>query len=108
LVFDLGGGTFDVSILDFGDCVVEVQATSGDTDLCGNDFDRRMVAHLADEFQCDNGIDLRQDPQDASKKALSAVLVLICGTLHLVVFCQQLNLGEREDRDDQDGHCDGQ
>ena len=63
LVFDLGGGTFDVSILDVGDGVVEVRATSGDTHLGGDDFDRRLVDHLADEFQKDNGIDLRNDPQ---------------------------------------------
>ena len=63
LVFDLGGGTFDVSILDVGEGVVEVRATSGDTHLGGDDFDRRLVDHLADEFQRDNGIDLRQDPQ---------------------------------------------
>ncbi|MDN3358116.1 molecular chaperone DnaK [Actinomadura sp. DC4] len=63
LVFDLGGGTFDVSILDVGDGVVEVRATSGDGHLGGDDFDRRIVDHLADEFQRDTGIDLRQDPQ---------------------------------------------
>src|SRR5213075_572771 len=62
-VFDLGGGTFDVSILDIGDGVVEVRATSGDTHLGGDDFDRRIVDHLADEFAKDNGIDLRADPQ---------------------------------------------
>jgi molecular chaperone DnaK len=63
LVFDLGGGTFDVSILDIGDGVIEVRATSGDTHLGGDDFDRRIVDFLADEFQRDNGIDLRADPQ---------------------------------------------
>jgi molecular chaperone DnaK len=63
LVFDLGGGTFDVSILDIGDGVVEVRATAGDTHLGGDDFDRRLVDYLADEFQRDNGIDLRADPQ---------------------------------------------
>ena len=63
LVFDLGGGTFDVSILDVGDGVVEVRATSGDAHLGGDDFDRRLVDHLADEFQKSNGIDLRNDPQ---------------------------------------------
>src|SRR6201995_2374228 len=63
LVFDLGGGTFDVSILDVGDGVVEVRATSGDTPLGGDDFDRRLVDHLADEFQKENGIDLRKDAQ---------------------------------------------
>src|SRR6202046_1589433 len=63
LVFDLGGGTFDVSILDIGDGVVEVRATAGDTHLGGDDFDRRIVDYLADEFAKDNGIDLRSDPQ---------------------------------------------
>src|SRR4051794_38853861 len=82
LVFDLGGGTFDVSILDVGDGVVEVRSTAGDTHLGGDDFDRRLVDHLADEFQRDNGVDLRKDPQalqrlfEAAEKAkveLSAV-----------------------------------
>ncbi|MFF3665034.1 molecular chaperone DnaK [Microtetraspora malaysiensis] len=63
LVFDLGGGTFDVSILDIGEGVLEVRATSGDTHLGGDDFDRRIVDHLADEFQRQEGIDLRRDPQ---------------------------------------------
>jgi molecular chaperone DnaK len=63
LVFDLGGGTFDVSILDVGDGVVEVRSTSGDTHLGGDDFDRRIVDWLADSFQRENGIDLRADPQ---------------------------------------------
>ena len=63
LVFDLGGGTFDVSLLDVGDGVVEVRSTAGDTHLGGDDFDRRIVDYLADEFQRDNGIDLRSDPQ---------------------------------------------
>ena len=63
LVFDLGGGTFDVSILDVGDGVVEVRATAGDTHLGGDDFDRRLVDHLADEFQKENGVDLRKDAQ---------------------------------------------
>lgn len=63
LVFDLGGGTFDVSILDVGEGVVEVRATSGDTHLGGDDFDRRLVDHLAEEFKRDQGIDLRNDPQ---------------------------------------------
>jgi molecular chaperone DnaK len=63
LVFDLGGGTFDVSILDVGDGVVEVRSTAGDTHLGGDDFDRRLVDFLADKFQKDTGVDLRQDPQ---------------------------------------------
>ncbi|WP_439658304.1 molecular chaperone DnaK [Lentzea sp. HUAS TT2] len=63
LVFDLGGGTFDVSLLDVGDGVVEVRSTSGDTHLGGDDFDRRLVDHLADKFKNDTGIDLRNDAQ---------------------------------------------
>ncbi|MEU5148591.1 molecular chaperone DnaK [Streptomyces yangpuensis] len=63
LVFDLGGGTFDVSILDVGDGVVEVRSTAGDSHLGGDDFDRRLVDYLADGFQKENGIDLRQDAQ---------------------------------------------
>jgi molecular chaperone DnaK len=63
VVFDLGGGTFDVSILDVGDGVVEVRATSGDGHLGGDDFDKRIVDWLADEFKNDQGIDLRNDPQ---------------------------------------------
>src|SRR4051812_3366927 len=63
LVFDLGGGTFDVSLLDVGDGVVEVRSTSGDGHLGGDDFDKRIVDWLADEFKRDHGIDLRSDPQ---------------------------------------------
>jgi molecular chaperone DnaK len=63
LVFDLGGGTFDVSVLDVGDGVVEVRATAGDSHLGGDDFDRRLVDYLADGFQREQGIDLRNDPQ---------------------------------------------
>ena len=60
-VYDLGGGTFDVSILEIGDGVFEVKATNGDTFLGGEDFDLRIVDYLADEFQKENGIDLRGD-----------------------------------------------
>jgi len=63
LVFDLGGGTFDVSILEVGDGVFEVKSTSGDTHLGGDDFDKRVVDWLADEFKRDHGIDLRSDRQ---------------------------------------------
>jgi molecular chaperone DnaK len=82
LVFDLGGGTFDVSILTVGEGVVEVRSTAGDTHLGGDDFDRRLVDHLAEEFKRSNGIDLRDDAQalqrlfEAAEKAkveLSAV-----------------------------------
>jgi len=60
-VFDLGGGTFDISILEIGDGVVEVKATNGDTYLGGEDFDLRIIDYLASEFQKDQGIDLRKD-----------------------------------------------
>jgi molecular chaperone DnaK len=63
LVFDLGGGTFDVSLLDVGEGVVEVRSTAGDGHLGGDDFDRRIVDWIADEFKRDQGIDLRNDPQ---------------------------------------------
>ena len=63
LVFDLGGGTFDVSILDVGEGVFEVHSTAGDTHLGGDDFDKRLVDWLAEEFQRDQGIDLRKDRQ---------------------------------------------
>src|SRR5437762_1313217 len=60
-VFDLGGGTFDISILELGDGVFEVKATNGDTFLGGEDFDQRVIDYLADEFKKDQGIDLRRD-----------------------------------------------
>jgi molecular chaperone DnaK len=83
LVFDLGGGTFDVSILDVGEGVVEVRSTSGDTFLGGDDWDQRITDYVADEFKKDQGIDLREDRQalqrlkEAAEKAkieLSTVL----------------------------------
>ena len=63
MVFDLGGGTFDVSVLEVGDGVFEVLSTSGDTHLGGDDFDKVIVDHLADTFKSNEGIDLRQDKQ---------------------------------------------
>src|SRR6202049_4867898 len=60
-VYDLGGGTFDISVLEIGDGVFEVKATNGDTFLGGEDFDMRLVNYLADEFQKEQGIDLRRD-----------------------------------------------
>ena len=63
LVFDLGGGTFDVSILEVGDGVFEVLSTSGDTHLGGDDFDKKIVDHLAEQFMSQEGIDLRKDKQ---------------------------------------------
>ena len=83
LVFDLGGGTFDVSILEVGEGVFEVKSTAGDTHLGGDDFDKRIVDWLAEEFQRDQGIDLRRDRQalqrltEAAEKAkieLSSVI----------------------------------
>lgn len=74
-VYDLGGGTFDISILDVGDGVFQVRSTSGDTFLGGDDFDLRVIDYLADEFQRESGIDLRKDRQalqrlkEASEKA---------------------------------------
>ena len=75
LVFDLGGGTYDVSLLDVGEGVVEVRATNGDTHLGGDDYDQRIVDYVADEFKKDQGIDLRNDPlavqrlKEAAEKA---------------------------------------
>ncbi|WP_348609005.1 molecular chaperone DnaK [Halobaculum rarum] len=63
MVYDLGGGTFDVSVLDLGGGVYEVVATNGDNDLGGDDWDEAVIDHLADEFQNDHGIDLREDRQ---------------------------------------------
>src|SRR5512136_663535 len=60
-VFDLGGGTFDISVLEIGEGVFEVKATNGDTHLGGDDFDMRVITYLADEFRKDQGIDLRKD-----------------------------------------------
>ena len=66
-VYDLGGGTFDISILDVGDGVFQVRSTSGDTFLGGDDFDMRLIDYLADEFKTTNGIDLRQDRQSLQR-----------------------------------------
>ena len=74
-VFDLGGGTFDISILELGDGVFEVKSTNGDTHLGGDDFDHKIIDWLADEFIKDEGVDLRQDPmalqrlKEAAEKA---------------------------------------
>ena len=67
MVYDLGGGTFDVSIIEMGDGVTEVLATNGDTHLGGDDFDQRIIDWLADTFQKENGIDLRQDKMAAQR-----------------------------------------
>mgnify|MGYP002709951751 CR=1 FL=1 len=74
-VFDLGGGTFDVSVLELGDGVFEVASTAGDNHLGGDDWDQRIIDWMADKFQAENGIDLRKDPmalqrlKEAAEKA---------------------------------------
>ena len=74
-VYDLGGGTFDITVLELGEGVFEVKATNGDTHLGGDDFDKVILDYLADEFKKENGVDLRRDPQalqrlrDAAEKA---------------------------------------
>lgn len=71
-VYDLGGGTFDISILELGEGVYEVKATNGDTHLGGDDFDQVLIDYLADEFKKENNIDLRQDPQALQRLKESA------------------------------------
>ncbi|MBM4165670.1 MAG: molecular chaperone DnaK [Ignavibacteria bacterium] len=66
-VFDLGGGTFDISILELGDGVFEVKSTNGDTHLGGDNFDQRILEHLADEFKKQEGVDLRKDPMSLQR-----------------------------------------
>lgn len=79
IVYDLGGGTFDVSVLEIGEGVYEVKSTSGDTHLGGDDFDQRLIDHLVSEFKKEQGIDLKNDPaalqrlKEASEKAKIAL-----------------------------------
>lgn len=72
IVFDLGGGTFDVSVLEVGDDVVEVLSTNGDTHLGGDDFDEVLIDHIADDFQKKEGVDLRKDPMALQRLRESA------------------------------------
>jgi molecular chaperone DnaK len=89
LVYDLGGGTFDVSILEVGDGVFEVRATSGDTFLGGDDFDERIIDYLAQEFYRENNLDLRRDPQalqrlkEAAEKAKIELSSTLQAEIHL-------------------------
>ncbi len=89
VVFDLGGGTFDISILDVGDGVFEVKATSGDTHLGGDDFDQVLIDHIAEEFKKEQGIDLREDQmalqrlKEASEKAKSELSTSMQTTINL-------------------------
>ena len=87
LVFDLGGGTFDVSILDVGDGVFEVKSTAGDTHLGGDDFDKRIVDWVADEFKRDNGIDLRKDRQALQRliEAAEKAKIELSGTMETTI-----------------------
>ncbi|HTM57979.1 MAG TPA: molecular chaperone DnaK, partial [Candidatus Udaeobacter sp.] len=82
-VFDLGGGTFDISILEIGDGVFEVRSTNGDTHLGGDDFDQRVIDWLADEFKKQEGIDLRKDPMALQrlKEAAEKAKMELSGTL---------------------------
>ncbi len=116
LVFDLGGGTFDVSILDVGDGVFEVKATSGDTQLGGNDFDKRIVDWLAEQFLEKEGVDLRRERQslqrlmEAAEKAkieLSAVSVTEIN-LPFIAATQEgpVHLETRLTRSQFEGLCD--
>src|SRR6476659_6779700 len=87
LVFDLGGGTFDVSILEVGDGVFEVKSTAGDTHLGGDDFDKRIVDWLAGEFQRENGIDLRKDRQALQRltEAAEKAKIELSGTMEATI-----------------------
>ena len=89
LVYDLGGGTFDVSVLDVGDGVFEVRSTAGDTHLGGDDFDQKVVDYVAEEFRKDQGIDLRKDKQamqrlrEAAEKAKVELSNVVTTTINL-------------------------
>ena len=88
-VYDLGGGTFDISILEIGDGVFQVKSTNGDTHLGGDDFDQVIVDWLADEFKSSNGIDLRQDPmalqrlKEAAEKAKCELSTALTSDINL-------------------------
>ena len=97
LVFDLGGGTFDVSILEIGDGVHEVLSTSGDTRLGGDDFDEKIINYLADEFKKQEGIDLRNDKQamqrlkEAAEKAKCELSSVVETTVNLPFITADAN-----------------
>ncbi len=89
LVWDLGGGTFDVSLLELGENVHEVKATNGDTHLGGDDWDERIVNYVADQFQREQGIDLRKDRQalqrlrEAAEKAKVELSTMVQTSINL-------------------------
>ena len=97
VVFDLGGGTFDVSILEIGDGVFEVKATNGDTKLGGDDWDMRIVDKIAEEFKKENGIDLRQDKmaaqriKDAAEKAKIELSQMLTVNINLPFITSDAN-----------------
>ena len=97
MIYDLGGGTFDVSILDIGDGVFEVLATNGNTHLGGDDFDERIINYLVDEFKKSNGIDLKADKmamqrlKEAAEKA-KIELIWQCNKHKLTYHLSQLTL----------------
>ncbi len=116
-VYDLGGGTFDISILEIGDGVFEVKATNGDTHLGGDDFDQVIIDYLADKFKDENGVDLRKDPQalqrlkEAAEKAkcelsssmstdinLPFITMNADGPLHLTVTVTRAEFEKMADR----------
>src|SRR5262245_23912857 len=88
-VYDLGGGTFDISIMELGEGVFEVRATNGDTHLGGDDFDQRLIDHVADNFKNAEGIDLRKDPmalqrlKEACEKAKSELSTVVSTDINL-------------------------
>lgn len=96
-VYDLGGGTFDISILDVGDGVFQVRSTSGDTFLGGDDFDQRLMEHLSDDFQNNYGVDLRQDRQalqrlrEAAEKAKIELSTLVQTEINLPYITADAN-----------------
>lgn len=98
LVFDLGGGTFDVSLLSIKDSVFKVKATAGDTHLGGEDFDSRMVKHFIDEFRRKHGKDIGSNPWALSRLGLHASeqrecsLLLLVPQSRLTVFLRELTL----------------
>ena len=111
-VFDLGGGTFDISILEIGDGVFEVKSTNGDTHLGGDDFDLRLIDYLADEFKKDQGIDLRKDKmalqrlKEAAEKAKMELSTSHADRCESAVYhgrCQRAEAFEHQNDPGQDG-----
>src|SRR5690606_6153123 len=100
LVFDLGGGTFDVSILDIGDGVFEVKATSGNNHLGGVDFDDRIIRWLVEQFKMDHGIDLTRDRQAMQrlKEAAEKAKIELSGVTTTNISLPFISMGPEGDR----------